>query len=268
MQLGIMFPNVLAAGLDQMASLADLGVSCLQVMPKAFCDDDLKLTPAGAEALRSLEHTALELAGWCAYRPLIGGDDVVRPGVDHIKQVIELAAQARDALGHAGPCRVMSESGNPASYPQFTDDEKWTQIVAATQEIAAHAEKHDVIFAFEPTRSNIIDSSGAAKRIIEQVGSDNVRVCYDAANIVGDKDTLEGSIHNLGELIVLAHAKDVIIDDDGKPSYPPAGEGSLDYPQMVALLDGVKTCKQIVIEYVRTPEQATETIAFLKPLCA
>ena len=262
-----MFPNVLADDISAIPSLADLGMRCLQVRPEVFCDEDMKPTQAGLAALRAMEDSGLELAGWCAYKPLIGGDEIVRPSVDHIKRVIDAAAHVRDAVGCAGPSRVMSESGNPASYPQFTEDEKWAQIVAATQEIAAHAEKRDVVFAFEPTRSNIIDSSAAAKRIIEQVGSDHVRVCYDAANTVGDKDTLDGSIEHLGDLIVLAHAKDVIIDDDGKPTYPSAGKGSLDYPRMIALLNEVETCTQIVIEYVRTPEQANETIEFLRPFC-
>ena len=262
-----MFPNVLTESFDQTPSLIDRGIRCLQARPESFCDDDMKLTSDGIDALRSLDAVDLEIAGWCAYKPLIGGDEDVQAGVAHIKRVIEAAAQARDVTAKAGSPRVMSESGNPASYPQFTDEEKWTQIVAATREIADCAEKHDVVFAFEPTRSNIIDSSGAAKRIIDEVGSDNVLVCYDAANIVGDKDTLDGSIETLGELIVLSHAKDVIIDEEGKPTYPSAGKGSLDYPRMFELLSAIETCSQIVIEYVRTPEQAEETIGFLKPFC-
>lgn len=267
MKLGIMFPNVLAESLDQMASLTDLGIRCLQMRPEVLCDEEMKLTAEGTEALRALDGMDLEIAGWCAYKPLIGGDEIVAPGVAHIKRVIAVAAQAREVTAKAVPSRVMSESGNPVSYPQFSDDEKWAQIVAATGEIAACAEEHDVVFAFEPTRSNIIDSSKAAKRIIEEVGSDHVRICYDAANIVGDKDTLDGSISNLGELITLSHAKDVIIDDEGQPTYPSAGQGDLDYPRMFELLNSIATCKQIVIEYVRTPEQATETIEFLKPFC-
>ena len=267
MKLGIMFPNVLAESLDQMVPLADLGIRCLQMRPEVLCDEEMKLTAEGTQALRALDGVDLEIAGWCAYKPLIGGDEVVGPSVAHIKRVIEVAAQARDVTVKASPSRVMSESGNPVSYPQFFDDEKWAQIVAATKEIAACAEQHDVTFAFEPTRSNIIDSSKTAKRIIEEVGSDNVRVCYDAANIVGDKDALDESINNLGELITLSHAKDVIIDDEGKPTYPSAGQGDLDYPRMFELLNGIDTCNQIVIEYVRTPEQARETIEFLRPFC-
>jgi len=267
MKLGIMFPNVLAESLDQMASLTDLGIRCLQMRPEALCDEEMKLTAEGTEALRALDGMDLEIAGWCAYKPLIGGDEVVGPGVAHIKRVIEVAVKARDLTAKASPARVMSESGSPVSYPQFSDDEKWAQIVAATREIAACAKDHDVIFAFEPTRSNIIDSSKTARRIIEEVGSDHVRVCYDAANIVGDKDTLDGSINNLGDLITLSHAKDVIIDAEGKPTYPSAGQGDLDYPRMFELLNPIATCDQIVIEYVRTPEQARETIEFLKPFC-
>ena len=268
MKLGIMFPNALAQGLDDMPSLAQHGIKCLQLRPEPFCDDELNLTERGKAALESLDDVGLEVAGWCAYKPLIGGEEIVRPGVDYIERVIEVAAAARDVTGKPGPARVMSESGNPASHPHLTDQEKWDEIVAATAEIAEHAEKHDVIFAFEPTRAHIISGSIAARHVIQDVGSDHIRVCYDAANIVGDRDTLEGSIRGLGQLITLSHAKDVILDPDGgKPTYPAAGKGNLDYPRMIELLDALPTCNQIVIEYVRTPEQAEETIAFLRPLC-
>ncbi len=267
MQLGIMFPNVLAGELDDIASLAERGIKCIQARPEAFCDDEMKLSHAGKAALEALDGTGIEIAGWCAYKPLIGGPDVVRASVGHIKRVIEFAAEARTITDKATP-RVMSESGNPASCPHLTDQERWDEIVAATSEIAALAEKHAVVFAFEPTRANIISGSVAARHIIQDVGSRHVRVCYDAANIVGDRDTLEGSIEGLGELIVLSHAKDVVLDPEtGKATYPAAGQGSLDYPRMVELLDAIPTCNQIVIEYVRTPEQAEETIAFLRPLC-
>ena len=268
MKLGIMYPNMLAEALDQIPSLADRGIRCLQVRPEALCDEDLQFTEAAAAALGGLESAGLEVAGWCAYKPLIGAAEAVRAGVDHIKRVIEVAARARDLTDQADPSRVMSESGSPAAHPQLTDQEQWDQIVAATSEIAAHAEKHDVIFAFEPTRSHIISGSVAARHIIQDVGSNHVRVCYDAANVVGDRDTLEGSIRGLGELITLSHAKDVILDPEGgKPTYPPAGQGSLDYPRMFELLEALPNCDQIVIEYVRTPEQTKDTIAFLSQFC-
>jgi len=267
MRLGIMYPNVLAKSLAEMGQMRDHGCGCLQMRPELLADAQLELTPQGKDAIQSLESQGVEIVAWCAYKPLIGEKDVVAASVGHIKKAIRLAAQARAISTRADHAVVCSESGNPASFKQFSSAELWRQVVRATREIAACAEEHDVLFAFEPTRSNMLDSSKTTRKIIEEVGSRNIGVCFDPANIVGDKDTLEGAVDNLKHHVRLAHAKDVILAPDGKPTYPPAGKGSLDYKRIFELLAPIPTCNHMIIEYVRTPEEALSTMAFLKPFC-
>jgi sugar phosphate isomerase/epimerase len=268
MKLGIMYPNPLAKSLADLAAMPQHGCICLQMRPEVLADAQLRLTPEGREALKSLNSCGVEIVGWCAYRPLIGPKETVAASVEHIKKVIQLAAAAREISSRASHALVASESGNPAPLlKQFDGAELWRQIVRATREITTCAEERGVLFAFEPTRSNILDSSKTTRKLIEEIGSKSLGVCFDPANTVGDKDTLEGAVDNLKQHIHLAHAKDVIIAADGKPTYPPAGKGSLDYRRVFQLLDPIPTCRHIVIEYVRTPQEATETIAFLKPFC-
>lgn len=267
MRLGIMYPNVLAKSIAEMGRMPERGCGCLQMRPELVADAQGALTAEGKDGLQALESQGVEIVAWCAYKPLIGPKEAVAANVDHIKKVIRLAAQAREISTCADHALVCSESGNPASFPQFSSGDLWRQIVRATREIVACAEEHDVLFAFEPTRSNILDSSKTTRKIIEEVGSKNLGVCFDPANVVGDKDTLEGAVDNLKHHIRLAHAKDVTLAPDGKPTYPPAGKGSLDYKRIFELLDPIPTCNHIIIEYVRTPDEATETISFLKPFC-
>jgi len=267
-----MFPNVLADGkeaglMDELKKMADAGLLYLQARPQAFADEDLSPTEEGREALAALDDLGIEIVGWCGYNPLIGKEEVVAKSIDNIKRSIQFAAAARDISNRARPT-VFSESGNPAQHPDLPYETMWGQIVSAVGEIAAEAEKNGALFAFEPTRANILDSSATTAKLIQQVGSDHVKSLFDPANICGDKDTLEGAVETLKPYMILAHAKDVILKgEDGRPEYPPAGKGDLDYPRIFELIEPIDTCNEIIIEYVRTPEQAQETIKFLRQFC-
>ncbi|MEW6358075.1 MAG: sugar phosphate isomerase/epimerase family protein [Planctomycetota bacterium] len=272
MKLGIMFPNVLAdckeTGLvDELKKMADAGLYYLQARPQSFADGNLAPTPEGRDALNALGDLGIEIVGWCGYNPLIGKDDAVAKSVETIKKSIQFAAAAREISDKARPI-VFSESGNPAQHSDLTYEHMWAQIVSAVKEIADEARKNDAIFAFEPTRANILDSSKTTVKLIREVGSDRVKSLFDPANICGDKDTIEGAVKTLKPYMILAHAKDVILKGEGgRPEYPPAGKGDLDYPRIFDLLKPIETCREIIIEYVRTPEQARETIQFLRQFC-
>jgi len=274
LKLGIMLPNVLAPCSDDgktavspkdLEAMSKLELRYLQARPEAFCNDDMEPTKAGEDALKRLAEFDLTIVGWCGYKPLIGKPEVVEAGVEHILRVIRFARQAAETSDRVRPT-ACSESGNPAQNPEIPYERKWSQIVDATRRIADAAERNGAVFAFEPTRANILDGSANTCKLIREVGSDRVKVLFDPANIVGDKDTLEGAVENLKPHIILAHAKDVILKGE-KPEYPPAGKGELDYPRIFELLAPVETCNEIIIEYVRTPEQAHETIEFLRPFC-
>jgi len=266
MKLGIMFPNVLTPNLDDLPKIGEYGARVVQARPETFCDEQMRLTPEGKQMLQSLERVGVKIAAWCAYRPLIGAQDDVDRNVAHQSRVIELAREAHALAGAQARPLVLSESGNPSQFKELTYDSMWQQVREATQRLAEHAEKNEAFFGFEPTRSNILDSSATAARLMSEVGSDRIRVCFDPANTVGDKDTLEGAVETLRPHMAIAHAKDVILGGE-KPVYPPAGKGSLDYPKIFELLQTVPACEEIIIEYVRTPEQARETIDFLAPFC-
>ena len=267
-----MFPNVLAPCteatlISELEAMADADLRYLQARPETFADADLVPTAAGRQALLELEGLGIEIVGWCGYRPLIGADDAVSKNVEHIRKCIRFAHAARELSDNVRPV-VFSESGSPAQNPDLTYEQMWAQIVSAVGEIAEEAEKQDALFGFEPTRSNILDCSATTVRLLKEVGSGRVKSLFDPANTCGDKDTIEGAVETLAPYLILAHAKDVILKGPGEPpEYPPAGKGEIDYPRVFQLLEPIATCNEIIIEYVRSPEQARETVAFLRQFC-
>ena len=125
-------------------------------------------------------------------------------------------------------------------HPGNDSPEAMTDLVAVMKAAAQTAEEHGVILAFEPEVNNVANSPEKARQLIDEVGSSSVKVVMDPANIfkAGElprmHDKLREAFSLLGNDIALAHAKD--LDHDGEAGHLGAGQGLLDYPLYLALL--------------------------------
>src|SRR5205085_9742453 len=99
---------------------------------------------------------------------------------------------------------------------------------------------YDVLPAFEPEVSNVVDSAVKARRLLDEVGSPRLKVVLDGANIfhAGELPQMERILREavalLGPDIALAHAKD--LSRDGEAGHEAAGHGLLDYDLYLSLL--------------------------------
>jgi sugar phosphate isomerase/epimerase len=120
-----------------------------------------------------------------------------------------------------------------AAHPDNGSKQAWDAMLDGMARAAQIAERHCVRVAFEPEVSNVIDSAKKARAAIDSVGSPNLKVCIDGANLYhkGDlarmHDVLTEAFQLVGDDIVLAHAKDV--SRDGEAGHDAAGTGLLDY---------------------------------------
>lgn len=118
--------------------------------------------------------------------------------------------------------------------------EAWRDMVSCVREAADIAGQADVILAFEPEVNNVVDSAKKARRLMDEVGSPQLKVTMDAANIfhAGDlarmSEVLDEAFALIGKDIVLAHAKD--LSRDGDAGHEAAGHGKLDYDRYLSLL--------------------------------
>ncbi len=102
----------------------------------------------------------------------------------------------------------------------------------------ALAERHDLTLAIEPEPANVVRDALAARRLLDQLGTERLKIILDPANIVAgalDRDpseTLTAAFGLLGDDIVIAHAKDV----DATGRFRPAGQGIVPWPVYVGLL--------------------------------
>ena len=125
-------------------------------------------------------------------------------------------------------------------HPDNGSPESWRDMAACVREATDIARQANVVLAFEPEMSNVVDSARKARRLLDEIGSPHLKVTMDPANLfhAGElprmKEILDEAFALVGKDIVLAHAKD--LDHDGEAGHKPAGQGVLDYDRYMSLL--------------------------------
>ncbi|MBI4585580.1 MAG: sugar phosphate isomerase/epimerase, partial [Planctomycetes bacterium] len=124
--------------------------------------------------------------------------------------------------------------------PENDAPEAWEDLLRSMRSAVEIAARHRVTLAFEPEVSNVVDSALKARRLLDQIGSERLKVVMDAANLfhAGElprmRAVLDEAFDLLGRDIALAHAKD--LSRDGEAGHEAAGTGLLDYDHYVAKL--------------------------------
>jgi len=265
-EIASLYPNALGAELSQLRAVRDAGYDAVQLHPRAFAEPDglSEQTPLGPvlEAVRSV---GLRIAGWSGYRPLIGDPATVTDNVAYLAAVLRLAGRAAVVDPELAVPIVCTETGAPD--PERADEQEWQQLVASFKALTSVAETVGARIAIEATRSHIVRDVETTLRVIEDVGSEALGVCYDPANIIQKGEPVRASFEPLKESIFLSHAKDVRFAQDGSvEAYPPAGEGDIDYQEFVDLISRLPGRHVLAVEYARSEEKLIQVARFLDGL--
>lgn len=198
-------------------------------------NDDLCRQIAGQLSERGITMSAVD-----------GTFNMVHPDKGQRALLLGYLRKLIESCGTLGTSTVTLCTGSKAEImwqrvPENNSEGAWADLVAAMKEAAKVAEDHDVNLAFEPEVNNVVNSAEKARRIIDDVGSDHVKVLMDPANIFQEgqlplmAEKLDGAFALVSKDIALAHAKD--LNRDGEAGHLAAGHGVLDYPRYLSLLD-------------------------------
>jgi sugar phosphate isomerase/epimerase len=152
-------------------------------------------------------------------------------------------------------------------HPDNTTPEAWRDLVASLSMVLPPAEQHGVTLAFEPEVSNVVDSGQKGRRLLDELRSPALKVVIDGANVfhAGElarmREVLDKTFALLGNDIVLAHAKD--LSRDGEAGHHAAGQGVLDYPHYLALLDAAGYDGPLILHSLEE-HQVDGSVAFLR----
>jgi sugar phosphate isomerase/epimerase len=196
---------------------------------------------------------------------LIHPDPEVRAqGIDNLKTVIAAAP----AIG-APVVTLCTGSRNAqdqwADHPDNRTPEAWSDLLSAMGRLLPIAEEQGVKLGVEPELANVVNSAGAAKRLIDELQSDCVTIVFDPANLFEiasldeQQHIIAEALERLAGHIGMAHAK----DRTAEGHFTAAGQGVLDYPFFISGLRMVGFNGPLITHGLSAVE-APAVAAFLK----
>lgn len=145
--------------------------------------------------------------------------------------------------------------------PWFPHPDNWTagarqRLVQSLRECAPVAEECGVLLSLEGHQLVTLDSAETMRAVLDEVDSPLVKCDFDPVNwitlgtVYATGPAIERMVALLGPHIVSAHAKDVIIEDRLVVHLDSvaAGEGLLDYPTFLRLMEGLNPDYPIIVE--------------------
>ena len=129
-----------------------------------------------------------------------------------------------------------------APHPDNDTEDAWEDMLDTVTRCTELAERYGIVLAVESEASNIISTPERARRLMDTVGSPNLKMILDCANLfhAGEahpenvRTVLEHAFALYGHDIVLAHGKD-ISEGDGI-SFCGTGRGIVDFAYTAKLL--------------------------------
>lgn len=153
------------------------------------------------------------------------------------------------------------------SHPDNQSPAAWRDLEAEMGRALAIAEQYQVTLGVEPEVSNVVDSAGKARQLLDAMRSPYLKIIMDGANLfhAGELPQMTGILDQafdlLGPDIILAHAKD--LRADGAAGDVAAGAGVLDYDHYLRLLQSSGYRGPLIMHALREDE-VDKTVAFLR----
>lgn len=119
-----------------------------------------------------------------------------------------------------------------SSHPDNHTEKAWTLLLSTLEPMIKIAEENNVTIVFEPEQANVVSTSKEALRLLKYFDTSNLKVLFDAANVVTKEDSdsliekIKSAIIDLKEYIAIAHCKDCIVNKDGV-TFAAVGKGNL-----------------------------------------
>ena len=261
--------------------LSELGVGVTQfafcsVLESDFTPDESIEIPESipAEAMRAITREARRHA--VAITAINGTFNMCHPDeevrMEGVKRFAVLC-QAAEALG----CSILSLcSGTRSRTSLWTydahngDPAAWHDMSESMKRVCELASAHDLTLAIETEASNIIDTPEKARRILDEVGYDGLKMILDAANLFlpgkakreNVIPTLDHAFELFGKDIVLVHGKD-IKESDGI-DFCAAGEGIVDFAYMTELLKKAHYDGDFILHGIYDEEKMPHSLALIR----
>ena len=152
-----------------------------------------------------------------------------------------------------------------AHHPGNASPDAWRDLLASFETAIDIADRHNVLLGIEPELANIVNSASAARRLMDDLQSDRLRIVLDPANLferAGPDDQraiVDQAVGLLADRIVMAHAK----DRDATGAFATAGRGIIDFDHFLTTLHRAGFAGPVVTHGLQAAE-AGQVAVFLR----
>lgn len=247
------------------------GFSCVQLAPpKALADFDAgagALTAASAaQVCDALAAEGIRIAVLGCYINLADPDETRRRA--ELRRFQTYLRLARD-FG----CRVVgTETGSLNADYSFHSgnrgEDAFQTVATGVRELAAVAEEAGAWVGVEGVERYVISDNRRMRRLLDEVGSDHVRVIFDPVNLLSPEnhgrqdDIIREAFDLLGDRIAILHAKDFVVEAGGIRSVL-AGRGRLNYALLMELVRARQPKIDVLMEDT-DPATVEQGVRFLR----
>ena len=233
--------------------------SGLEAMPDQITQAQIA---AITDAARSTGQAIMSLSG--TYN-MIHPDPVVR-AKGHARLAVLAAAARSIGTSLITLCTGTRDAADQwRHHPDNTTPQAWDDLIQSFKIAVQISEKYDIYLGVEPELANVVNGADAARRLIEQMQSDRIRIVLDPANLFetmpDPKPILHHAIQLLAPHIAMAHAK----DRTPTGGFATAGTGVVDFPDFLTTLRNAGFNGPLVTHGL-TATEAPQVATFLRGL--
>lgn len=186
---------------------------------------------------------------------------------------VEVLCKANKMLG----CKLLTLCTGSRSHENMwnwhkdnSTREAWDEMTENMGRVVDIARKYDMYLGIEIEANNVVTTPELARKLIDNVGYDKLKVIIDCANLFwagkayskNAKQTIQNAFDIIGNDIILAHGKD-IAESDGI-EFAPTGKGIVDYDLFINLLKKYGYTDAMVIHGIYSEELMDDCVAFIR----
>jgi sugar phosphate isomerase/epimerase len=152
---------------------------------------------------------------------------------------------------------VALESGSVnadySPHPANHGEQAFQELLRSISELVAEAEQFGVTVGLETVASHTVSTPKKMRRVLDEIGSNNLRVVFDPANLLSPENFRKQSrvvaeaLDLFGDLVAVVHAKDFVFENGGLKTVPTGG-GLLDYAPVMKFIRSRKPDVSVLLE--------------------
>ena len=148
--------------------------------------------------------------------------------------------------------------------------EAWRDMTAAMEKAIEIAERYHVCLGLETEASNIVNSPGKARKLLDEMQSSSLKVIMDCANLFQEgmskkelvRSVIKEAFDLIGNEVVLAHGKDIL--ETPKIEFTGAGKGIVDFEFFFSELEKIGYQGGMILHGIKREKDIPSCVDFIR----